>query len=168
MTLRRIASSPFEAQHDVRTSRGLHCHKSTPYCGDRYICNRDELCFLPGRNSNFMYGVGSDTCHGSSGQSPASHCHVSSRGACGGQVALRHVILSVFLFPLSVSFHQCVHLRVQVALTRRTNGGSLGTFKQSAIRDEVWKGKLFHVVSCFLVTKTVQLFRCTNHILKQL
>lgn len=51
-----------------------------------------------------------------------------------------------------------VHLRVQVALTRRTKGGSMGTAKQSAIRDEVWKGKPFHIVSCFLVTHTTQLF----------
>jgi hypothetical protein len=64
------------------------------------------MCVLPRRNSSFMYGLGSDTCRSSSGRSPAPHCHVSPRGACGGQVALRHVVLSVFLFPLSVSFRQ--------------------------------------------------------------
>jgi hypothetical protein len=49
------------------------------------------------------------------------------------KVALGQVFLQYFLFPLPVPFRPMLHARLHlhVALTRRTNGRSLGTFHKA-------------------------------------
>ena len=58
---------------------------------------------------------------------------ISPREICSGQVGLGQVFLRVFPFsPVSIiPFMLHTHLYLHVAVKRRTNGRSLGTFRKS-------------------------------------